>query len=104
MRFKRIAPNIKAGFHSGDAIIDNQSDRHFSQAHPDHFSDANGSIGDAGSEPGCEKFEKDDRQDKGEQRQYSDTDKVKRFHIATRLSEAKPRAKYYLVPRARLEP
>src|SRR5947207_8502713 len=34
--------NIQTSLHGRDAIVDNQSDRHFSQAHPNHFSYANG--------------------------------------------------------------
>ena len=37
MRFKRIASNIQTRFHCRDAIVDNQSDRHFPQPHADHF-------------------------------------------------------------------
>ena len=37
MRFQRIAANIDTGFHCGDAIVNNQANRHFAQPHPDHF-------------------------------------------------------------------
>src|SRR5437899_9825789 len=80
MGFKRIASNIQTSLHGRDAIVDNQSDGHLPQAHPNHFSYTNGGISHASSEPGCEKFEKDDRKDKGENGENGNTDKIESIH------------------------
>ena len=51
MRFERVARDVDAGFHGGDAVIHNQADGNFAQAHPDHFANANGRVGDARAQP-----------------------------------------------------
>ena len=87
MRFERIAPNIQTGFHRRDTIVDNQSDRHFAQAHADHFSNADGRVCDPSSEPRHEIFGDNDYNHKREDREDCEADKIKRFHSARKLSE-----------------
>src|SRR5260370_6037717 len=83
MRFQWIASNIQTSLHGRDAIVDNQSDGHFSQSHPDHFPKTNGCICDSCAQPKAEEIEKDDRKHKREHRQHCDTNKVKSIHGAT---------------------
>ena len=62
MRFERIARNLDPCFDCGDSIIDNQSNRNAPQPHADHFSHADGRVGNARTQPNTEKVEKNDRQ------------------------------------------
>jgi hypothetical protein len=93
VRFERIAPHIQAGFHRRDAIVDDQSDRHFAQAHADHFPDADGRVCDPCPEPRHEIFGDNDHYHKREDREDCEADKIKRFHVARSLSEGKRCAK-----------
>ena len=68
------------GFHGGDAIIDDQSDRHFAQTHADHLADADRRVGDACAQPESEKVEEHDREDEGDDREHGNADEVERFH------------------------
>src|SRR5881227_1636853 len=53
MRLRRVPVGL---------IVDNQTNRHASKAHPDHFAHADRRIGDARPEPDPEKVEKNDRE------------------------------------------
>ena len=95
MRFERIARDIDARFHRGDAVIDDQAHRHFSQTHPEHFEQSHRRIGEAGAEPEVEEPENEDAQDKSEECKHSDADKIKGLH-AGEVSEARWVRKVYL--------
>src|SRR5438552_7408877 len=84
MRFQRIAPNIYTGLHRSDPVVHDQSDRHFTHAHSHHLAETYRRICDSSPEPKTKKVEKNNRQDKREQRQRRDADKIKRFHIAAK--------------------
>ena len=80
--FQGITPNIQTRFHCRDAIVHNQTNRHFPQSHSNHLTQAHRRICDPCPEPETEKVEKNNRQHEREQRQHCDADKIKRFHIA----------------------
>ena len=80
MRFQRIARNIDPGFYCRDPVIDDHSDRHFSQPHADHFSQTDRRIRDPGADPKAEKVEQDDAQDEREKREHRDADEIKGLH------------------------
>ena len=80
MRLERIARDVDAGFDGGDAVIDDQADRHFAQTHADHLANADRRVRDAGAEPESEEVEDDDREDEGDDRERGNADEVERFH------------------------
>src|SRR5471030_2228841 len=80
MRFEWIAWDIDAGFDRGNAVIDDHSDRHFAQPHPDHFSERDRSICDPRANPEPEEIEKDDAKNESDDRDDRDADKIKRVH------------------------
>src|SRR5437773_9354683 len=84
MRLKRIACDWQTGFHSRNAVINNETDRNFPQPHSDHFAETDRGVCDSRPNPETEKIEKDDREHECEQRQYCDTDKVKGIHMLRR--------------------
>ena len=62
MGFQRIATNIDTGFHCRNAIVHDQSNRHFAQPHPDHLAKTHRRICDPCPEPETEKIKKNHRQ------------------------------------------
>ena len=88
MRFERVAANVKTSLHCRDAVVDNKADGDFAQSHSDHFAETDRRIGDSRPDPETEEVKKDDRKHEREERQYCDADKIKRIHIATKLSNA----------------
>ena len=77
VRLEWIARNVDAGFHRGDAVIDDQADRHLAQAHPDHFADADRRVGDPGAKPESEEIKKNNTKDERKDREHRDPDEVK---------------------------
>ena len=92
---ERIARNLDASFHRGDAVIDNHSHGNFTQAHPDHFSERDRRVRDPGADPKPEEIEKDDAEDEREEREDRDADKIKGLH-AGEVSEGRAKREVYL--------
>ena len=84
MRFQWIAPNIDAGFHRSNTIVHDQTDRHFAQPHPDHFTETHRRVCDPCPEPETEKVKKNNCQHECEDRQHCDADKIKCVHGSER--------------------
>ena len=68
------------GFDGGDAVIDDQPDRHFAQAHSDHFAEADWCVGDPRANPETEEIEENDAKNESDDRDDREADKIKRFH------------------------
>ena len=80
MRFERIGGNLDPCFYCGDSAVHNQSDRHAPQPHADHLSHPDGRVGNARAKPNTEKVEKNDRENKPEDRENRDANKIKSVH------------------------
>src|SRR5215471_7726703 len=85
MRFQWIAADIETRFHSGDAIVHNQTDWNFAQPHPNHFAKAHRRVCDSRPEPETEKVKKNDREHERKDPQHRDANQIKRFHIEAKI-------------------
>ena len=92
MRFERIARDIDAGFDRGDAGIDDHSNRHFAQTHPEHFEQSHRRVREPRAEPKIEESENKNEKDKREEREDAEADQIERFHART-LAEGGPARK-----------
>src|SRR2546428_12539739 len=84
MRFQRIAADIQTSFPSRDAIVHNQTDWNPSQTHPDHLSNADWCVRNAGPQPRHEVFGDNNYKHKRDERKRRNDDKIKRFHIGAK--------------------
>ncbi len=80
MRFQRIARNINAGFHRGNAVINDHPHRHLTQPHSHHLADAHRRAGDSCPEPGSEKFQKNQDENESNDSYECEADQIERFH------------------------
>ena len=92
MCFQRIAWNVDARFYRGDAVIDDHSHRHLPQPHPDHFTETHWRVRNPGANPEPEEIEENDAQDKREEGEHADADKINGLHVC-RLTRRGERGK-----------
>ena len=77
VRLEWIARDVDARFYRGDAVIDDEADRHLAQAHPNHFAEADWRVGNARAQPEPEEIKKNNTKDEREDREHRDPDEVK---------------------------